>query len=161
AEPEVQYTYHLAAGPSDVRDWAPLSGGFFVIPNPYPSTLSVVLVQPDMSKFSSAVVELEDVNAQGVTTGNQTFLFNDQSPKFQFWTQAIADSGLRRYRYRLTLMYRNPPAGAPDFVSSDWIDTDRPQLPLGESILRQLDVQAQVGALGRGVDHVTVHLQYD
>ncbi len=167
ANPEVQYTYHLATGQADVRDWVAMdgavtTGNVFVVPNPYPGNLTVVALAPDSNRYAAGVLELQYLDPQGNVLADATLTFGgDKDAKVQTWNLPIADPSRRRYRYRLTLTYKNPPAGSPDFISSDWIDTDRPQLPLGESLLRQLDVQASLTAKDPAVDHVAVHLQYD
>jgi hypothetical protein len=167
ANPEVQYTYHLASGQADVRDWVAMSGeattaNVFVVPSPYPSNLTVMALAPDPNKFSAGVLELQYSDRQGNVIAMTTMTFGgDKDQKIQVWSLPIADASRQRYSYRVTLTYKNAPPGTPDFVMSDWIDTDRPQLPLGESLLRQLDVQASLAGHDSSIEQVTVHLQYD
>jgi hypothetical protein len=167
SNPEVQYTYTLATGQVDVRDWVATAGdattgNVFVVPSPYPSALTVVALAPDPNKFNAAVLELQYLDVGGNVLADTMMTFGgDKDARVQTWNLPIADASRRRYRYRVTLTYKNASVGSPDFIASDWIDTDRPQLPLGESLLRQLDVQLSLASRDRTVDHVLVHLQYD
>jgi hypothetical protein len=154
---EVQLTFMGDSGERVDTPWMPMPQHQWVVTDPYGPFQVRAIVSGDRANIANLIVDFEYADEENRVFERWSMTFNPENIGApQTWTFQRADPKKSRYRYSMTLVTK-----AGDFLTTGWISTDAPSIPVGEQYVRQLSVDFVTGELAKGVDAVEVAVVYD